>query len=149
MQSCPMRQVAAVPAADDGATRCSDRRRPPAHLDHSASAYPISRQRPTAACLAVGEATPLAGLALSPHGVHCPPSEERTSPPRGPAPRIMRCRLRPLYPKPRTAAMANGCRDQAPGGLFGRVPTPDKSGRPECTQQGLHSGSRSPLAGWV
>jgi hypothetical protein len=28
MQSCPMRQVAAVPAADDGAMRCSDRRRP-------------------------------------------------------------------------------------------------------------------------
>jgi hypothetical protein len=83
-----------------------------------------------------------------PTGVDRPPSEERTRPPRG-LPRITRCRSRPLYPKPRSAAMAKPVSRPDAGRPIGRVPTPDRSGRHEGAQQGLHSRPRSPLAGWI
>jgi hypothetical protein len=132
-----MRQVVAIPAADDGAVRCSDRGRPPAPLDHPASKYPISRRRPTAAFLA-GDVTPLAALALSPHG-RSPPAVGRADKASTGLPRITRCRLRPLYPKPRSAAMAKPVPRPGAGRPIGRVPTPVRSGRHESAQQGLHS----------
>jgi hypothetical protein len=55
----------------------------------------------------------------------------------GGVPRITRCRMKPLYPKPRSAAMAKPCRNQAPSGLAGTYPHP--IGQSE--QQELRSGS--------
>ena len=147
LQFCPMRQVVVGPAADDGAMRCSDRRRPPARLNHSASTYPISRRRPTAACLAVGNVRSLVAF-LSPHG-RSPPAVGRAYKTSAAACPESALAVEALYPKPRSAAMAKPARGPSARRPIGRVPTPEKHGRPESTQLGLHSGSRSPLAGWI